>query len=338
VRREADPSKGAPLDVAWHSMWEIAGPTYCLCVEGSDLGEIERIPYRAVLPAHEIVGLLAQAFRRRTPIRCVAHVRLSPRRGHTVTVLAVDDDGTLFHDPWPEGSLLRDGENELGIAAQPARGGWHVTLHELERCLHAVFVEPFVLAELQGVDPFRRLPEVLDDLGFFGLREIGRRPVEEDWEVEAQPGGFRDRVQVRFVVDRDERVLASLLALDRQWLDSPERAFGIDIARSVLAATIAPPDREEAAVLLGGVAAIGGGQEALATALSSGPAHLLDQARSFALTILGAVPITLASLAFTRLVARNGDDGWLRLGVESWSRTAGPLLAGVRLPAPWDRS
>jgi hypothetical protein len=338
VRREADPSKGAPLDVAWHGAWQLLGPTYCLAVEESDPAEIERIPYRAILPADEILKTLQAAFRGRDRLVCQAHVRLGGGRGHSVQVRGFDDSGMMFHDPWPTGSLLQAGRNELGIDAHKTDGNWRISREEARRCLHAVFIEPARLAELQGLEHRRQLSDVLTQLGFFGLREVERRQLGEGSEVLAQPGGFQEHVDISFVTDKRDLVDAALLRLRRSWLNSSDLPFGLDLIRSFLTATVSPLDQEEAALAINAVKALGHGQNPLTSVLASGPDHLLGQARAFASTLLGDANSALVSLAFTRVVVRNdpASEG-VEFGVECWRRTAGPFLTDARLPAPWDR-
>jgi len=337
VRHEADPSKGAPLDVAWHAQWQLGGPSYCLIAEGADVGPVERIPYRAELPAAQVVALLADAFGRRDPFACVASVQIAPDRGHSVTLFEVGDDGVVFHDPWPEGSLLAAERNELGIDAQPDEGRWRITTAELERCLQAVFVDPGVLAEMQGREHRRTLVEVLEALGFFNVHEVRRMQAEGGWDVEAAPGGFQESVRVRFAVDDEDWLEAALLSVRRHWLQGPNQPFGIDIMGSFLGATVSPLDEPEAQLLIGAVRVLGRGLDALTEALAAGAPHLLGQAREFVTAVLGAQESALVTYAFTRAVAvnRDGDDPWLDIGVERAGRTGGPMFVDAQLPAPW---
>lgn len=214
VGREADPAKGAPLDVIWHSNWQLGGPNYCLHVAGTEPGDVERIPYRAELPVEEIVEILTAVFHAQEPFACSVSVRVGANRGHSITLLGIDGDRVTFHDPWPEGSLLRADQNELGIEARPDDRRWSITTTELRRCLHAAFVSPEALADLQGRVFHRRLPGVLaGDLAFFNIQEIRRTQRGNVWEVEAKTGGFQDKVDLAFAVDDHERLEATLLSL-----------------------------------------------------------------------------------------------------------------------------
>lgn len=337
VRREADPAKGAPLDVAWHAMWQLGGPTYCLVAEGCvDAGSIERIPYRAELPAGEIVATLAQAYQVRPELACVGHVRLDVNRGHSVLLRHVDSAQVVFHDPWPKGSLLDAGGNVLGIAAQRVEDGWRITPAELERCLQAVFISPEPLAELQGREYRRRLSDVLADLAFFNIHEIGRARRDDIWEVEAQTGGFTDKVRIRFAVDDEDWLEAALLEVERAWLNSSDRPFGIDIVKSFMVATISPLDRDEAHVAVRAIEAIMYGSEAVLAAVGSGAPYLLGQARALVAVVLGVQDTALVTYPFTRIAAASED--WLQIGLERSGRSLGPFLVGAALPAPWNGS
>jgi len=311
-------------------------PTYCLVSKGGGAGSIERIPYRTELPADEIVTILAQAYQARPELACVGQVRLDVDRAHSVLLRHIDEAQVVFHDPWPEGSLLAAGRNALGVDAQKVEGGWRITPTELERCLQAVFVPPEPLAELQGREYRRRLSEVLAELAFFSIHETGRVRRGDIWEVEAQPGGFTDKVRIRFAVNDEEWMEAALLRVERAWLHSPNRAFGVDIVKSFLDATVSPLDADEAHIAVRAVEAIMHGREALLAAVGSGAPHLLGQARALVATVLGTQGAALVTYLFTRVVAVSEE--WLEIGVERSARSPGPFLVGASLPAPWNAS
>ena len=334
VRLEADPSVGAPLDVAWHATWEVAGPTYCLFSADDVTRQVERIPYRAELPGSEIVNTIQLAFQRRPNIVCVGHVRLDIDKAHSISLLHADRSQVVFHDPWPKGSLLAAGRNALGLDAQRVSDGWQITIAELERCIQAVFISPEVLAELQARVYLRSLSEVLSALAFFGIHETGRALHDSIIEVEAQPGGFQDSVLIRFAVNDDDSMEGALLSVKRSWLAGPNAPFGVDIIKSFLGATVSPLDEGETSFATRAVEALALGQDALMKATGSGPPHLLGQTRALITAILGAQDTALMTYAFTRVVARN-EQGWLKIGVERSERTAGPLIVGASLPAPW---
>jgi hypothetical protein len=336
VRHEADPAKGAPLDVAWHAHWQLGGPTYCLIAEGGGAGSIERIPYRVELPAAELVAILSQAYRARPELPCVGHVRLDVDRAHSILLRHVDEAQVVFHDPWPEGSLLAAGRNGLGVNALKVKDGWRITPTELERCLQAVFVPPEPLAALQGRECRRRLSEVFAELAFFNIHETGRMRRGDIWEVEAQTGGFTDEVRIRFAVDDEDWLDAALLEVERAWLDSHNRPFGVDIVKSFLAAAVSPLDADEARVAVRAVQAIMYGHEALLAAVGSGAPHLLGQARALVAAVLGVQEAALVTYLFTRVVA--ASEEWLQVGIERSGRSAGPFLVGATLPAPWNAS
>lgn len=336
VRHEANPAVGAPLDVAWHASWQFSGPTFCLVAEGRGAGSIERIPYRAELPAAEIVAILAQAFRTRPESTCVGHVRLDIDRGHSILLQHVDDADVKFHDPWPGGSLLAAGCNSVDVAAQTVQGGWRITPTELERCLEGVFISPESLAELQGREYRQRLSDVMTKLAFFNVHETSRSRRDDNWEVEAQTGGFNDKVRIRFAVDDEGWLEAALLCVESAWLNGPDRPFGIDIVKSFLAATVSPLDRDEAQMGVRAVEAIARGLKEVQTVVGSGAPHLLGQARALVATVLGAQDNALCTYLFTRVAAVSGE--WLQVGIERSGRSPGPFLVGASLPAPWDTS
>jgi hypothetical protein len=337
VLREGDPSKGNPLDVAWALKWDIAGPLYCLVVEGTDAGPTERIPYLAEVSVDQLVGILVAASSRRERFLCTASVRITGHSGHSVTIVRVDDRGVVFHDPWPEGSLLAAGRNELGIDAHHDSDGWRITTEELARCVQAVFIAPHVLAETQGYEHRKSLDAVFSALAHFNVHEISRARRDEIWEVEAQPGGFRENVRIRFAIDGNGWLDAARLSVQRSWMDTNNRPYAIDIIKSFLGATVSPLDEDEVSLAVRGIWAINSGREALEQALGAGAPHLLGQTRRCVRAILGGQEPALLTYAFTRVVILNGDgdDPWLEIGVERGARSAGPLLVGTQLPAPW---
>jgi transposase InsO family protein len=182
------------------------------------LGKKKPNPNVAVLPPGEIVRILVVAAPRRERFACPAAVRVGPHRGHAITIVEVAGGSVLFHDPWPESSLLAADRNELGIDAQRDGERWRISTDELGRCVQALFMSPEILAEMQGKAYRRSLTEVLNALGFFNIREVRLIQRDDVWDVEVRPGGFQEHVRIRFAVDGADRLEAALLGLERSWL------------------------------------------------------------------------------------------------------------------------
>lgn len=97
------------------------------------------------------------------------------------------------------------------------------------------------LAEMKGTDFFK----------FFNLKETGRGPLSGKpyTQVTFRPGAgnFRELVEVRVTVDREDRILGMQLSLKRSFVDDQFNGiFARDIAKSMLRAAI--PAANEAAI------------------------------------------------------------------------------------------
>lgn len=333
LRLETHPATGAPLDLAWHATWEAVGPLLCLHTPDTPPEEVARIPYRAAVSTEQMIDLLPTVLAVPKTI-CTAFVRLGNRTGHAVSLRQAVDGYVVYHDTAPGGTLL-DGE--------PAgEDTWRISDARLRTGLYTLFVTPQSIAAAQGVPSQRSLDEVVasDHVRMFNLREVSRSPVGPELsgpgsEVIVEPGGFRDKVKIRFAVDEQDRLDAALLSVDRSWADSPERPFAWDILRSMLAAAASPLDEPEIAPLYNVIGPGAFDVDGMADRLRSGPPHLLNQHQWMLTALLDSdCASALAFYQFTRVVLRNAGD-WLHLGVEQTVRSAGPMLIGAQLPRPW---
>lgn len=328
VRLELD-GFGAPLDVAWHNIWEASGVRHLLHVPGVDVAQIERVPYRTALPANELLDVAARLAERPYP-EVTLFLDLGPRGGHAIHLRGVEGDDLRYADSWHEGTLVDGGV--------PDGDDYRVGRALLVDTVRAAFVVPEKLADLQGVASRRGLADVFGDLAFFGVHEVSRSPVPGapgQHEVVVEPGGFRESVQLRFVVTDGDLVEASLLRLERAWLLGAGAPFGLDILRSVLVAVVSPLDVPEVAPLHEALRRVRTDPDEAMRVVGSGPPHLRAQQAQLLVALVDPDTDALGSYQFTRLAVVNAD-GWLHLGAERAGRTVGRMLVGDRLPRPWD--
>jgi len=246
-----DPNVGATLEQAWRTCMLVGGQTP-VCLLST---ERESVPTTAIdtvikLSPHELVLALGGILRPGD----LAHSQIFTHdgvTGHSVLVNRFDamTSRFVYHDPWPGSSLLCKQNNRLGIDAKPdGARDWSISSDELEKVILAAFVNRYLWAEHNGEKYFRTHDELRKSefWSFFHLTETESRPMGAHDSVHfLHTGGFQSEVKLNFQLNRNERLRVGRLSLKRSWVAGPPfglNPFALDIARSFLAAAIAPPD------------------------------------------------------------------------------------------------
>ena len=149
----ADPKsgRGATIQQTWLLLTMFGVQTYCLLARQLPAASTQRITRLVKRSAAEVIGALRsiQATDGQINVTLAYH---DGATGHCITIKSHDAarDRFLYHDPWPERSLLAKENNPAGVDAQPEGTSWSVTASELERVVFAAFVFPAQWARIQG--------------------------------------------------------------------------------------------------------------------------------------------------------------------------------------------
>jgi hypothetical protein len=334
---------GAPLESIWHQTWELSGVRWCLLNADLDVEDVDRIPYRQVLPAADFIRAL------RACTEAGLHfldlpvcVTTGPGSGHVIHIETIDDSEVVYHDPWPGRSLLAPGNNAFGIGARPWEGParrWCVTVDELQRVAYASLVEPAVWLPLCGVATDVRYADLQasEFFGFFHLSETGRTTDEQTGmtTIGLQPGAWQEHIELGAVVDGDEAIRMATLMLDRSWVSDPQTAmFAADLISHFIGAVVTQADAGEAELLCAALRVLPTG--GVVEALSAGAPHVLTQFRLIAMTVADAAPFARATLPCSTVRVMNGtanddtDRSRLLVGVTRPRDEPGALVEDQR--------
>jgi hypothetical protein len=242
----ADPTgKGATLEQSWLVFTLYGVEPYCLLarpVPAEQIGRITRV-VRQTPP--ELVQTLMRLRDADGAINATT-LHYDGRTGHCIRLTAYDAgrDRFVYHDPWPERSLLCKDNNMAGVDAQPEGTRWSVTAKELERVIFASFAFPHQWARLQGVDfdlTFERWRES-EFFKAFHLKQTAERSENGMARRMFTAGPFKDSVTL--IVDHWEsgKIVEASLLLDKTWM-AKNIALALDISRSFVAAIAPAPDR-----------------------------------------------------------------------------------------------
>ena len=142
---------GATIEQIWlvHTLFGIE--PYCLLARSLPAEVTQRITRLVNCKAAQIVESL-KAIQTAEGAVNVPLAYHDGRTGHCIRVTAYDGarDRFVYHDPWPERSLLAKENNAAGIDAQPEGTRWSVTARELELVAFAAFVFPSQWARVRG--------------------------------------------------------------------------------------------------------------------------------------------------------------------------------------------
>jgi hypothetical protein len=137
--------RGATVQQAWLVWAWIAGiESYCLLVRPLPPASTQRITRLVNCTAARLIDTFKsiQAAEGKLGVQLLYH---DGRIGHSIMIAAYDGarGRFIYHDPWPERSLLVKENNAAGVDAEHEEGKlWSVTAQELERVAFAAFVVP----------------------------------------------------------------------------------------------------------------------------------------------------------------------------------------------------
>lgn len=242
----ADPKgKGATIEQIWlvHTLFGIE--PYCLLERPLPATSTRRIARLVNCKAAQIVDSLKaiQAAEGGVNVALAYH---DGKTGHCIRITDYDAarDRFVYHDPWPERSLLAKENNAAGIDAQPEGTRWSITARELERIAFAAFVFPSQWARVRGENLDLRFEQWKGGEFFqhFRLRQLAEQDAEGRMQRTYAPGAFQKDIALDVVSNPAGRVTHASLRLTPEWTIG-NFPLALDLAKSFVTCFAPPPDR-----------------------------------------------------------------------------------------------
>lgn len=244
----ADPkSGGATIEQIWlvHTLFGVE--PYCLLARPLPADSTRRIARLVNCKAAQIVEALKaiQAAEGEVNVPLAYH---DGRTGHCIRITAYDEarDRFVYHDPWPERSLLAGENNAAGIDAQPEATRWSVTARELEQVAFAAFVFPSQWARVRGekFDIGFEAWKAGDFFRHFRLKQLAEQESGERVQRTYAPGAFQRDIALDVESSPVGRITRASLRLTPEWIIQ-NFPLALDLAKSFVACFAPTPDREK---------------------------------------------------------------------------------------------
>jgi hypothetical protein len=153
----ADPEQntGATIQQIWLLLTALSGiAPYCVLAKPLPAASTQRVTRVVNSSAKELVQWL-MAIQKADKRVVAALAYYDGQTGHCINLKSYDRerDRFIYHDPWPERSLLAKENNAAGVdavAEDEAGTRWSITSQELERVAFAAFLMPWQWARNQG--------------------------------------------------------------------------------------------------------------------------------------------------------------------------------------------
>lgn len=242
----ADPKGGgATIQQTWLVLTLFGIEPYCLLARPLPAASTQRISRLVNCKASQIIEALRtiQAADGEVSVPLAYH---DGRTGHCINITRYDSgrDRFIYHDPWPERSLLALENNPAGVDAQPEGTRWSVTAPELERVVFAAFVFPSQWARVRGQD-FDILYDAWKDsefFEFFRLKQLDERTTGDRTQRTFAPGAFQQDIALEVECDPAGKIRRAALRLTQDWTIG-NFMLALDLAKSFVASFAPAPDR-----------------------------------------------------------------------------------------------
>jgi hypothetical protein len=167
------------------------------------------------------------------------------KTGHCIFVRAFDAerDRFIYHDPWPERSLLAKENNPVGIDAQPEGSQWSVTAKELETVVFAAFIFPHQWARIQkqDFDLFYDSWTKSEFFKFFHLQQLEER-MEAGHTVRVfAPAAFKGVIALLVGCTQSGKITRVRLNIDSRWMID-NLSLALDLMKSFVMCFAPRPD------------------------------------------------------------------------------------------------
>ncbi|MGE5713713.1 MAG: hypothetical protein ACM32F_07535 [Betaproteobacteria bacterium] len=242
----ADPkARGATIEQIWLVFTLFGIEPYCLLTRPLPAAATQRISRLVQCKPAQIIDTLKaiQAASGEVNVPLAYH---DGKNGHCIRITAYDSerDRFVYHDPWPERSLLAKENNPAGVDAQPEGTRWSVTAQELERVAFAAFVLPSQWARARGQEfdiSYAQWQES-DFFKFFRLKQLNEQVAGDRLQRTFAPGAFQKDIALEVECDQAGRIRRGTLRLTRDWTIG-NFMLALDLAKSVITCFAPAPDR-----------------------------------------------------------------------------------------------
>lgn len=244
----ADPKAGgATIEQIWlvHTLFGVE--PYCLLARPLPAASTRRISRLVNCTSAQVVEALKviQAADGEVNVPLAYH---DGRIGHCIRITAYDGERGrfIYHDPWPERSLLAKENNAAGVDAEPEGTRWSVTSQELERVAFAAFVFPSQWARVRGQD-FDILYDRWRESGFFTffrLKELDERAVGDRLQRVFAPAAFQQDIAIEVECNQAGKIKRGSLRLTQDWTIK-NFPLALELAKSFVKCFAPAPDKSK---------------------------------------------------------------------------------------------
>lgn len=254
-----DPEKGATVEQSWRANSLLTGKLpVCLLSTDQPPVATSAIDRVVKMNSKEVVNTLVDLFEMKEKM-AFPSLYYDGHLGHAITLLKYDKEASrfIYHDPWPDYSLLCKDFNAANVDAQPQNGRWSITSTELKRVIFAAFIERPLWSEYVGEKYYMTYDEFTtsDFWRFFHLTEVDRKKQSDGNHtiITLRTGGFQSNIDLNVTINQKNRLVGGLLSTKRSWVLGPPyglNPFALDIVRSFIATLIPPADQDRASELV----------------------------------------------------------------------------------------
>lgn len=241
---------GATIQQIWLLLTAIGGiEPYCLVAKPLPATATQRVTRLVNCSAAQLVEWLIAIQNADNSVTATLAYH-DGRMGHCITIKSYDRerDRFIYHDPWPERSLLAKENNAAEVDALPeddAETLWSVTAQELERVAFATFLMPWQWARIQELqfELFDSEWRESEFFKFFHLKQLEESTEGDRVTRRFAAGPFTKDIALWVVADKvSGRIRRASLRIRNEWIIN-NFPLALDIAKSFIMSFAPPPDQ-----------------------------------------------------------------------------------------------
>jgi hypothetical protein len=276
---------------------------------------IDRLLYKVLLTPQELVEYVKQAFLTRSNSSFTTNI-FDGQSSHVINLLSFDQPSNsfLYRETWGEDSFLSQNNNQAGVAAERVSNGsqtWRISRSELETVVYAVRMPPAIWGELKGLkyQKYNQDLQQSEFFIFFNIKELRRENLDRGYlRLWLKTGGFQQFIDLILELDQQMDILKASVHLDRSWIINKQMGinpFGLDVAKSFIAAFVPSADLVEVQPLIDGIWELRNPALALQNLKMSASTLLFSPIQRILLTYLGQQDSASMVLPFSTIIAKN---------------------------------
>lgn len=243
----ADPTAGgATVQQMWLFFTLFRIEPYCVLVRPLPAESTQRIGRLVTCTPRQLIEML-ESIQKADGEIVVMLAYHDGTTGHCITIKAYDAvrDRFIYHDPWPERSLLAKENNAADVdARQEGERRWSVTAAELERVAFAAFVFPDQWAKIQGryVGLSYEEWKQSDFFQFFHLKQLDEGTGNGRTIRVFAPGPFKETIALLVECVESGRIVRAALRMRSDWVID-NFMMTLDLTKSFVLCFAPSPDR-----------------------------------------------------------------------------------------------